>query len=124
MRRRRTKNLGLFKTQIGVDQKDPAPTLVTVNPSMSRQCTQAANVVASQNVARDKLERKFGTIKAHTITIAEKHAWNEGSFVLSKADLRTKYGIDRKNPGSEVFLPKFEFLNYLKTLCHQNVYQI
>ena len=28
MRRRRTKNLGLFKTQIGVDQKDPAPTLV------------------------------------------------------------------------------------------------
>ena len=98
--------------------------VVNVTPSMSRKSTQQANVVATANVARIALELKFGTVKAHTITIADKYGWDEASFSATKTDLRKKYGIDRKKAGSQVNLPKFEFLNYLKTLCHSSYYQI
>ena len=97
---------------------------VNIDPSMSRKNTQQANAIATDNVARIALELKFGTVKAHTITIADKYRWNDASFMATKTDLRKKYGIDRDKPKSEVYLPKHEFLNYLKTLCHQNVFQI
>ena len=95
----------------------------TTIPTKSRPCTQSQSLKHVTEENRRRANKRLGTVKTYTVSLAERHGWNAESFTSTKEDLRKKYSIDRKKAKPEVNLPKFELQNYLKSLCNPLVFQ-
>ena len=98
-------------------------TISPTAPTRTRPSTQQRSREAEFKRTVGKAEKTLGTIKMHTIKLAEKHKWTTESFGSEKSDLRDKYKIDRQRAGPQINLPKFELLNYLHTLYDKSKFQ-
>ena len=88
-------------------------------PKNLRQSTLDQTTSSLTNRARKLLIGELGSVKAHTIEIAQKKDWEEADFKLKKFELRKKYGIKRNKPTKEIRLPKDDLLEFLKVHAFQ-----
>ena len=98
-------------------------TITPTAPTGTRPSTQRRSTEVEFKRTVEKAEKTLGTIKMHTVKIADAIEWTAASFELEKADLRAKYKIERQGAGPQVNLPKFELLNYLHTLYDQSKFK-
>ena len=77
-------------------------------------------MIAEETRVREVARKRMGTIKTHTVSLADQYRWTVESFKMEKSDLRKMYKIDRTKMSDQFDLPKHEILEYLYTLCHLN----
>ena len=116
-------NLFYFFTLSPQELQTHRDATTTIVLTKYRPCTQSQSLKHVTEEEQKRANKKLGTVKTYTVSLAERHGWNAESFTSTKEELRTKYSIDRKKAKPEVNLPKFELQNYLKSLCNPLVFQ-